>query len=69
MNEKRDGENRFIEEMKSITHDNPGLDMDLIREWREIKKVLDKVPPLDTDTEPQKVKTPRLQPIPLRMFR
>ncbi len=57
--------NRFIEEIQTVTQGNPNVDMNLIREWRELAKILERVPPM---SEPEAVKLPRLQPIPLQMF-
>ena len=57
--------NRFIEEVKSAGKGNPNIDMDLIREWQKIDKILEKIPP---SSEPKVVKRSCLQPIPLRMF-
>ena len=60
-------ENRFIEEVKIAAAGNPNIDMKLVREWQEIDKILEKIPP--PLTTPSVAKQPRLQPIPLRMFR
>lgn len=57
--------NHFVKEVEAAARNNPGLDMDLIREWQEIAKVLEKVPP---PSEPEPAKPRRLQPIPLKMF-
>ncbi len=57
--------NRFIEEIEAVAQGNPNVDMNLIREWRELAKILERVPP---EPEPEAVKLPRLQPIPLQMF-
>ena len=57
--------NRFIEEVKVAAHGNPNIDMKLVREWQEITRMLEKVPPLP---EPEPTKPVRLQPIPLELF-
>ena len=60
--------NRFVKEVESAAQGNPNIDMKLVREWQEITKMLEKVPPAPAP-EPEAVEPPRLQPIPLRMFR
>jgi len=57
--------NRFVREVEAAARNNPNVDMDLIREWQQIAKMLEKAPP---PPEPKAAKPPRLQPIPLKMF-
>lgn len=58
--------NRFIKEVKAVARHNPNVDMKLVREWQELTEMLNKIAP---QPKPRAVKPPRLQPIPLRMFR
>ena len=58
--------NRFVKEVESTARGNPNIDMRLVQEWQEITKFLEKFPP---PPEPEIAELPRLQPIPLRMFR
>ncbi len=58
--------NRFVKEVESAARGNPNIDMKLVREWQEITKLLEEFPP---PPEPEVTEPPRLQPIPLRMFR
>ena len=55
----------FAKEVEAAARNNPGVDMDQVREWRQIAKMLEQVPP---PPEPEPAKPPRLQPIPLEMF-
>ena len=57
--------NRFVREVEAVAQDNPCVDMDLIKEWQKMAKMLDKLPP---PPEPEPAHPPRLQPIPLKLF-
>ncbi len=57
--------NRFAKEVADAVRCNPKVDTDVIRKFQEMVEILKKVPPA---SEPEEVKLPRLQPIPLHMF-
>ena len=57
--------NRFIEEVGATARENPNIDMKLVREWQEVEKIIDNLPP---PPEQEKPKPIHLQPIPLQMF-
>ena len=57
--------NHFIKEVESAAQGNPNIDMELVQEWQEIAKMLEKVPP---PPKPKIAEPIRLQPIPLQMF-
>ena len=62
---KKIAENRFVEEVEFAAQGNPNIDMKQVREWQEIARILEQVPP---PPESEEAKPTRLQPIPLRMF-
>jgi len=55
----------FVKEVEAAARNNPKVDMDQVREWRQIAEVLEKAAP---PSEPRPAKPRRLQPIPLKMF-
>ena len=59
--------NRFVEEVKVAARNNPNIDMKVVREWQEIAKIIENIPP-EMTPEQKPTKPIRLQPIPLKMF-
>ena len=57
--------NRFAKEIKEALRNNPHIDMEAVKEYQRIDKILEALPP---EPEPEPAKPVRLQPIPLRMF-